>query len=60
MESVRSRPNRLHDYGRDHRDQVNKIKPQVATAEAADSGGFSNRRIWMSAMAELKAFAGRE
>ena len=34
--------------------------PQVATAGASDGGGFSNQRIRMSTMAELKEFTGRE
>ena len=53
MESVVSRLSRSHDHDRECRDQRNKILPQVATAGEADSGGFSNQRIQMSAMAEL-------
>ena len=34
--------------------------PHVATAGVVDSSGFSNQRIGMSVMAELKGFAGRE
>ena len=32
----------------------------MATAGALDGSGFSNQSILMSAMAELKEFAGRE
>ena len=60
MESVGSRPSRSQDYGLEHRKQVNKRLPQVATAGEADSGGFSNQRIRISVMAELKEFVGRE
>ena len=60
MESVGSRPSRSHDYGREHRNQGNQRLPQVATAGTADSGGFSNQKIRMSAIAELKEFAGKE
>uniref|UniRef100_A0AAV1UZ09 Retrotransposon gag domain-containing protein n=1 Tax=Peronospora matthiolae TaxID=2874970 RepID=A0AAV1UZ09_9STRA len=60
MESVGSRPNGSHDYGHEHREQEGKMIPQVATAGAAESDGFGNQRIRMSAMAELKEFFGRE
>ena len=56
MKSVGSRPSRSHDSGREHREQGDKRLPQVETAGAADSGGFSDQRIRMSAMAELKDF----
>ena len=59
MESVGSRPNGSHDYGHEHREQGCKRLPQVVTAGAAESGGFTTQRIRMSAMAELKAFDGR-
>ena len=59
MESVGSRPSISRDYCREHRDQGNKRLPQVATVDAADINGFANQRLRMSAMAELKAFAGR-
>ena len=54
MESVGSRPNGSRDYGHDHQEQGGKRLPHVATAGAAESGGFSNQRIRMSAMTELK------
>ena len=60
MESDGSRPNGSNDYGHELREQGGKRLPQVATAGAAESGGFSNQRIRMSAMAELKEFSGRE
>ena len=60
MESVGSRPSRSHDCGLEHRERVDKRLPQMATVGAADSCGFSKQRIRMSAIAELKAFAGRE
>ena len=60
MESVGSCLSRSHDHDRARRDQRNKRLPQVETAGAADSGGFSNQRIRMSAMAKLKEFAERE
>ena len=60
MESVGSRPKGSHDYGHEHREQGGKRLPHVATAGAAESGGLSNQRIRMSAMAEMKEFSGRE
>ena len=60
MESVGSRLSRSHDYGREHLDQGNKRLPHVATAWAADDGGFSNQIIRMSAMDEVKELDGRE
>ena len=60
MASVRSRPSRFQGNDRERRDQGNKRLPQVETAGALDGGGFSNQRIRMSTMAELKDFAGRE
>ena len=60
MESVGSRPNGSHDCGHEHREQGGKKLPQVATAGAAESGGFSNQRFRMSAMAELKELFGLE
>ena len=60
IESIGSNYSRSHDYGREHRDHGNTILPQVETAGAAGSGGFSNQRILMSAMPELKEFVGRE
>ena len=60
MESVGSRRNRSHDYGHEHREQGGNRLPQVAMAGAVESGGFSNQRVRMSAMAELKEFSGRE
>ena len=60
MESVGSRPNGSRDYGHEHREQGGKRLAQLVTAGAAESGGFSNQRVQMSAMAELKEFAGRE
>ena len=60
MESVGSRPNGSHSYGHEHREQGGKRLPQVATAGAAESGGFSNQRIRVSVIDELKEFSGRE
>ena len=60
MESFGSRLSRSHDHDYKHRDQGNKRLPPVATAGASDGGGFSNQRIRMSTMAELKEFTGRE
>ena len=60
MESVGSRRNGSHDYGHKHREQGGNRLPQVATAGAAESGGFFNQRIRMSAMAELKELSDRE
>ena len=45
MESVGSRLSRLHENGREHRDQGKKRLPQVTKVDAADGGGFSNQRI---------------
>ena len=45
MESVGSRLSRLHENGREHRDQGKKRLPQVTKVYAADGGGFSNQRI---------------
>ena len=60
MESVGSRPKGSHDYGHEHREQGGKRLPHVATAGAAESGGFSNQRIRVSVIDELKEFSGRE
>ena len=60
MESVGSRRNGSRDYGHEHREQGVKRLSQVATARAAESGEFSNQRIRISAMAQLKEFSGRE
>ena len=60
MESVGSLLSRLYDYGHEHREPGNERLPHVATEGAADSGGLSNQRIRMYAMAELKEFAERE
>ena len=60
IESIGSSLSRAHDYGHELRESVNKRLPPVATAGAAESGGFSSQRIRMYAMAELKEFAGRE
>ena len=60
MESVGSRAGGSRDYGPEHREQGTSRLPQVATAGTAEMGGFSNQRIRMSAMAELKEFAGME
>ena len=57
---VGSRLSMSHDFNREHQKLVNKGIPQVATAGVANCGGFSTHRIRMSAMAELKAFAGRK
>ena len=42
MESVGSRLSELEDHDHERRDQGGKRLPQVATAGAAESGGFSN------------------
>ena len=60
MESVGSRRNGSHDYGHEHQEQGVKRLPQGETAVAVENGEFSNQRIRMSAMAELKEFSGRE
>ena len=60
MEQVGLRTKRSHDCGQEYLDQGNKIFIKVETAGAADSGEFDHQIIWMSAMTELKKFAGRE
>uniref|UniRef100_A0AAV1VN12 Uncharacterized protein n=1 Tax=Peronospora matthiolae TaxID=2874970 RepID=A0AAV1VN12_9STRA len=60
MDSVGLRPNGSLDYGHDHRKRGDKRIPHVATAGAAESGGFGNQRIRMTGMAKLKDFSGRE
>ena len=45
MESVGSLPGKLHDYGREHRDQDKKRLPQVETTGIPDDGGFSDQTI---------------
>ena len=60
MDSVGLRLSRSHEHDRERRDQGIRRLPQVATAEASDGGGFSNQRIRMSAIAELKELSGRE
>ena len=60
MKSVGSRPNGSRDYGHEHREQGGNILLEVATAGAADSGGFFNQMIRMDAMAELNKFSGQE
>ena len=61
MESTRSRQDRSVTYyleGTDPDDfgQDDIRQPLVATTETAPGGGLSARRIWMSAISDLKEF----
>ena len=60
MESVQSRHSRPSEYDPDDLEIDEPRRPLVATTEATPGGGISTQRIRVSAISDLKEFAGKD